>query len=64
MTICTRSLARVPAHATRAKRAPFILLEHFRLNRQAFNRGPAYDRYGRWFKSKSPSHYVLPIVSK
>jgi hypothetical protein len=64
MQICTRSLARVPAHAIGQRKAPFILLEHFRLNRQSFNRGPAYDRSGRWFKSKSPSHYVLPIVSK
>lgn len=60
MQICTRSLARVPKHARMSPKAPFILLEHFRLQRQDFRRGFAYTfRPG---KRRRPT--VLPIVSK
>ncbi|MFG3582531.1 hypothetical protein [Streptomyces sp. NPDC047990] len=57
MEICTRSLARVPSHAIGAKRAPFILLEHFRLNRQEFTRGFAFT-----FRRNRPRVVLLPLV--
>jgi hypothetical protein len=57
MQICTRSLARVPAHAIGQRKAPFILLEHFRLNRQDFRRGFAWN-----FRRNKPRVLVLPIV--
>ncbi len=42
MDICTRSLATVPTHAHNSPKAPFIVLEHFRRNRQDFRRGFAF----------------------
>lgn len=39
MNICTRFLARVPQHAHKSPKAVFILIEHFRRNRQEFRRG-------------------------
>ncbi|MFF9649718.1 hypothetical protein [Streptomyces sp. NPDC014622] len=57
MQICTRSVAYVPKHAIGQRKAPFILLEHFRLNRQNFRRGAAYTFW------RGRSHTVLPIVS-
>lgn len=56
MTICTRSLARVPKHARTSPKGAFILLEHFRRNRQDFRRGFAHT-YRRNRVSR-----VLPLV--
>jgi hypothetical protein len=58
MQICARSLARVPKHARKGPKAPFILLEHFRLNRQDFRRGFAWA-----FRRNKPRIVILPIVA-
>lgn len=58
MTICTRSLARVPQHARKSPKAPFILLEFFRRNRQDFRRGFAWT-----FRRNRPRIVELPIVA-
>jgi hypothetical protein len=57
MQICTRSLARTPKHARKSPKAPFILLEHFRRNREDFRRGFAWT-----FRRNKPRVVVLPIV--
>jgi hypothetical protein len=57
MQICARSLARVPKHARKGPKAPLILLEHFRRNRQDFRRGIAYS----WWRGRSSTN--LPIVA-
>jgi hypothetical protein len=60
MQICARSLARVPKHARKGPKAPLILLEHFRLNRQDFRRGWNYVfTRGR----RRPQVRELPIVA-
>lgn len=59
MEICTRSLAHVPFHAIGRPRASAILREHFRLNKQDFQRGFAFT-----YRRNRPRVRLLPIVSK
>ncbi|WP_435270958.1 hypothetical protein [Streptomyces sp. 1222.5] len=56
MTICTRSLARVPKHAR--PKGLYVLLEHFRRNRQDFRRGFAWT----FRRGRRPVTRELPIV--
>jgi hypothetical protein len=62
MQICTRHLARVPAHAIGQRKAPFILLEHFRLNRQDFRRGFAFYGLSRVWRRERTTPRLLPLV--
>ncbi|MFC9591554.1 hypothetical protein ACFTUC_17410 [Streptomyces sp. NPDC056944] len=59
MIICTRSLARVPKHARNRPKAPFILLEYFRLCRQDFRRGWVFSFTHRQRRRRLT---FLPIV--
>jgi hypothetical protein len=63
VNICTRSLARVPSHARKSLRAPFILLEHFRRNRQDFRKGFAFYGLSRVWRRERATPRLLPIVS-
>lgn len=66
MQICTRNLARIPDMSKAVRKDDWflraILREFFRRSRQEYRRGPAYERFGRKFRSKPQSSYVLPLV--
>ncbi|MFF4557133.1 hypothetical protein [Streptomyces sp. NPDC001422] len=55
--ICSRSLASVPPHAHTSPKAPFILLEYFRLSRQEVTRGFAWT-----YRRNRPRVVMLAIV--
>ncbi|MFE5542737.1 hypothetical protein ACFQ71_02845 [Streptomyces sp. NPDC056534] len=61
MQICARSLARVPRHARNSPKAPFILLEYFRLNRQDFRRGWVFSFT---YRQRRRRLKFLPIVGE